>query len=665
MLAAIIERDSALRAKEKRYRALVENAGDAVLLFDAAGHVVDVNPRACIDLGFTYDELLGKVFGELCTARDGGVLPGLDAAVTSPAPVTVDVVHRRKELSTYPAELRLARYEEGGRTRFLALSRDQSEHDRVVKAAQKARAAAESANAAKTRFLANVNHEIRTPMTSVVAMTDLLGRSPLDEQQRRYVDIARHSADVLLGLLDDILELSWTDSGRLSLDSLAFHVESLIDDVLELFAQRAREKGLDLASLVDGDVPAVLHGDPRHLRQILINLIGNAVKFTDHGEVSVRVECTGTDGDSVILRFTVQDTGIGIPGSMQRELFEPFVQQDSSSTRRHGGAGIGLTISRSLVELMGGTIGVDSELDAGSRFWFTTRLQHGVEQAAQEQQPSFAGVYAVVMETNAAVRGALAARLRHMGMTVEARGDADSAREITTGASRTSRPVQLLFAGLPAAKESGSRQRLVEFLSSLGDGRAHGGIKVILMVPLGESLPELALDAQLTKPVRHSTLVDTVTRVLRGERDMTRPRAPAAAALARPSGSPPRVLLADDDAAIRMSLSLVLETLGYGCRCVSNGEEALQAIAQEHFDLVLMDCQMPVMDGCQATRALRSRETDEQHLPVVGITGFVTEGERERCIKAGMDEHLVKPVSISTLEAVLAARVDTRGGSVA
>ncbi len=661
MLEAIIERDSALRATQMRYRALVENAADTVLLFDDAGRVVDVNPRACIDLDFTRGELLGKVFADLCAAPDGGALPDLDTTVTSSAPVTLDVMHRRQGFSTYPAELRLARFEEGGRTWFLALSRDRTEHEQAVRDTERARAAAESASAAKTRFLSNVSHEIRTPMTSVVAMTELLGRSPLDAQQRRYVEIARHSADGLLGLLDDILELSWTDSGRLSLDSLAFHPEPLVDDVLEFFAQRASEKGIELCSLVDESVPPVLHGDPRHLRQILINLLGNAVKFTERGEVSVRVECADTDGDTVMLKFTVQDTGIGIPDALQRELFEPFVQQDSSSTRRYGGAGIGLTISRALVDLMGGTIGVDSELDAGSLFWFTVSLQRGAGHAGEQRQPSFEGMRALVMDANAVVRESLVTRLRRMGMTVETSHGPASASEIVSRARHSGRPVQLLFAGLPAAQENASRDRVARLLDDLGGGHAQGDIKVVLMAPPGEWSSDLAAHAWLAKPVRHSGLADTIAGVLRGDRVTTRPwraRPAANAPRARPQ---PRVLLADDDAAIRASLSLVLETLGYGCHCVSNGEEALHAIDQERFDLVLMDCQMPVMDGCRATRVLRSRETAERHLPVVGITGFVVEGERERCIKAGMDEYLVKPISINTLEAVLAARMDTHG----
>ena len=666
LVGAVRTRDTALEESERRYRALVENAGDAVFLIDEAGVVVDVNREACLLLGFARDELLGRRVAEL--VEDGGErgLPAEWRAVTEDEPLTVRARHRRKDGSAFAADVRLARYREGGCTWLLALSRDVSRQEETTRELDRARRAAESGDRVKTRFLASINHEIRTPMTSVLAMTELLERSALGSEQRRYVQIARSSANSLLAVIDDILELSWSDSGRLSLDSLDFDVEALLDDVIELFAQRARDKGIELTSVVCAGVPRGLRGDARHLRQILINLLGNAVKFTEHGEIEVQVALAAPQSDArPALRFTVRDTGMGIPQSLHEDLFEPFVQIDGSSTRRHGGAGIGLTISRALVELMDGQIGVDSEPHAGSTFWFEIALEAVPRDRASPEL--LAGTRALLVDGNGAVRRTVSAQLEQLGMDVVVVDNPERAVGLLERAADEERPFRVLIAGLGAGEGEVGESRVRTLLECAGEPE-RGAPRRVLFAPLGHAcggdLP-LRVDARLTKPARQSDLAGFLDGVLRGgdgaggaSGDERRDDAGAAPA---GSGRGGRVLVVDDDAAIRTSMSLVLDVLGYAVRAVENGRDALDALDQGRYDAVLMDCQMPVMDGFDAARAIRHREAAGEHLPIIGMTGYVQEGERERCLEAGMDEHLAKPVSITMLESLLSRYVCAGG----
>jgi PAS domain S-box-containing protein len=657
MLEAIRARDSALRVSEQRYRMLVENAGDAVFLLEQDGRVVDVNRQACLDLGYTREELMRRHVSDLQVESDADGIAERWNEVTEQAPATVRVTHRRKDASEYPAEVRLARYEEGGNSWLLALSRDTSERERAAREVERARAAAESADQAKSRFLANINHEIRTPMTSVLAMTELLERSPLETEQRRYVEIARSSADNLLGVIDDILELSWSDSGRLALDSLTFDLTSLVDDVVELFAQRARNKGIELASLVAAEVPAALRGDPKHLRQVLINLLGNAVKFTEHGEIEVAVAAhQGGEDGRVTLRFSVRDTGIGIPGTLHGELFEPFAQQDSSTTRRHGGAGIGLTISRALVELMDGEIGVDSAPDAGSTFWFTVTLESAEHEPLEA--PSFPALQrapVLLVDANAAVRRTLGAQLGQLGLQADVVESAARARELLEQRAHGGAPYRLLLAGLTADHSRVVEERVQELLEWVRGVPALRDLRVVLLTPLGEdpgTAQALEADARLTKPVRQSSLGAALDLAMRGEATVAA-KTPATSVPEGGQSGLSRILVVDDDSAIRTSLSLVLDVLGFKAHAVADGREAVQALQEARYDAVLMDCQMPVLDGYQATQEIRAQEAGAFRTPIIGMTGYVQEGERERCLEAGMDEQLTKPVSITMLESLL------------
>jgi PAS domain S-box-containing protein len=662
LVDAVRSRDDRLRESEHRYRALVENAGDAVFLLDEHGGVVDVNREACLTLGYERDELLERRAADLL--EDGGQrgMPAEWRGVAEDEPATLRVRHRRKDGSGYSAEVRLARYRQDGRSLLLALSRDVSRHEQVTRELERARHAAEAADRAKSRFLASINHEIRTPMTSVVAMAELLERSVLGPEQHRYVQIARSSANSLLAVIDDILELSWSDSGRLSLDSLAFEIEPLLDDVIELFAQRAREKGIELTSLIAHGVPRHLRGDPRHLRQILINLVGNAVKFTEQGDIEVQITASGDASEGrVPLCFTVRDTGIGIPKELHHDLFEPFVQLDHSSTRRHGGAGIGLTISRALVELMDGHIGVESTPEAGSTFCFEVAL----ETLAQEQAPAtdFAGVRALLVDGNGAVRRTVGAQMEQLGLEVTVVDNAARCADLLERAKDEGRPFSLLLAGLDARDGSASEARVRALLERAREP-ALGAPHRVLLAPLGDAMSgalPAAVEARLTKPVRQSGLGVFLGAVLRGE---TPSPAPADASPRTPTSDSAaqrgRVLVVDDDAAIRTSMSLVLDVLGYTAVAVENGREAVEALEDSAYDAVLMDCQMPVMDGFDAARAIRHFEPEGRHVPIIGMTGYVQEGERERCLEAGMDEHLAKPVSITMLESLLAHYVKRR-----
>jgi two-component system, sensor histidine kinase and response regulator len=635
-------------ARARQLAAMVEFATDAVVGADLDGTITSWNRGAERMLGFRMEDILGKHMSTLLPEAGHDDFNSILESVRAGRRVShFETKWRMGNGASVDVSLSVShvRDAEGAIVGFSTVARDVTENRKAQDELLRAKSAAEAASRAKSEFLANMSHEIRTPMNGILGMTELALDTALNFEQREYLELVKISASGLLNVINDILDFSKIEAGRLELDPVEFGLRATIDDTMKTLALGADRKGLELAVDVADEVPERLVGDPGRLRQVLVNLVGNAVKFTSAGEVVVSISLDSSRDHEVSLKFAVTDTGIGIPAYQHESIFEAFTQVDGSTTRRFGGTGLGLTISSRLVTLMGGNIWVESETGRGSTFHFTVRL--GVADNASAQPgsvptESLVGLRALLVDDNAVNLQILDRTLARWGVITSTADSGEKALQKLEEAYAEGHPYSLVIldARMPGLDGFGVAERIRQTPSL-----AHATIMMLTSVDIEHGTRrcrELGITMVVTKPVRQAQLRDAILASI-GTSQVAAAALPANAR----TGRSLRILLAEDNLINQRVAVTLLGNRGHEVVVVENGKDAVAAALAETFDAILMDVQMPEMDGFEATSSIRLAELSTGgHVPIIAMTAHAMKGDRERCLAAGMDSYMSKPIDV-------------------
>jgi len=670
----------------------MEYAPLGVFVSDYVGRFVEVNREACQMSGYTKEELLNLSIPDFLAPEFLDIGMALFEKLKTEGHAEVDLMVRKKNGEKFWIDLVAVTLDND---KVIGFCRDITERkqadanlaeanrhlEETTARANELATQAEAANRAKSEFLANMSHEIRTPMNGIVGMTELLLGTDLTKEQRDYLETLNTSSDYLLNLINDILDLSRIEAGRLELEEIDFDLRTTLEGAARALSPKAHEKGLELICHIAPDVPTALAGDPGRLRQVILNLTGNAIKFTEKGQVVIGAKSEKEEETSTTLHFTVADTGIGIPPDKLEDIFESFRQVDSSVTRRYGGTGLGLTISRQIVRMMNGRVWVESEPGKGSVFHFTvpfTFSRAEIRKPASPDATDIAGIRALIVDDNALNRQIYREMLSTWGLILGEARDGEGALEELKRAFESGDPYRLMLLDfqMPGIKGFELAKKVME--SPYG-----AGLEIIVLTSAGqpgdaERCRKMGISGYLQKPARMGELFDAILMVLDRQGD----EPPSLVTRHRVQDARKRfhILLAEDNPINRKVAFELLKKRGHRITMVANGLEALRAFEREPFDLILMDVQMPKMDGFAATREIRKLETRNSkpgdkapesqsssikypasgHIPIVAMTAHALKGDRERCLEAGMDDYVSKPVKAEVLYRVIENLVNAR-----
>jgi two-component system sensor histidine kinase/response regulator len=661
-----------LEASERRYHQILESALDAFVGMDSRGLITDWNAQAEATFGWLRSEAMGQMLsqtiipGRYRDAHERGLRHFLASGEGPVLNKRIEISASHRDGREFPVELTISAISGSGTHRFAAFARDITERKRSEQELLAAKEAAEQSNRTKSEFLANMSHEIRTPMNGILGMTELVLDTDLTVEQREHLGLVRLSAESLLSIINDLLDFSKIEAGKMELDLIPFDLRESLGETMMALSFRAHQKGLELVYEVQPEVPEALLGDPGRIRQILINLVGNAIKFTGHGEIFVCVDEQSPGSATTVLHFAVKDTGVGIPVEKQEKIFEAFSQADGSMTRKYGGTGLGLTISVRLVEMMGGRVWLESQPGQGSTFHFTVHLAVQDTASARPiplQSEQLRDLHALIVDDNFTNRRVLHGMLTRWGMrptSVEGGRAALQALEI---AKSTGHPFPLILL-------DGQMPDMDGFALAEQIQKDPGLLAVTIMMltsagHLGDAARcrELGISAYLVKPIRQTELLDGICQVL-NKATIPKNRPLVTRYTLQENKHRCRVLLAEDNAVNQTLAFRLLEKRGYAVIVVGNGREAVEAFENNQFDVVLMDIQMPGMDGFEATAAIRAKEKlTGVHIPIIAMTAHALKGDQERCLAAGMDGYVSKPIRtselFSTIESMLSPRDST------